>query len=106
MSERTFVDRCIEGIAFLTDIDDFVDAWHDGDYNQPIWDFLGMKENEYELWVERPESLRFIVAAHRQHVAVGDVLQARGPNLIAARADNPDDADRVIKWLRQTGRLS
>ncbi|MCU1371852.1 MAG: hypothetical protein JWO77_3046 [Ilumatobacteraceae bacterium] len=105
MSRKRFIDGCLDGSYFLSEIDDAVEAWHDSDTSAPIWRFLGMRKSEYRLWVERPESLRFIVAAHARDTEVADVLRSGDRQLVAARADHPDDARKVIAWLEQTGRL-
>jgi hypothetical protein len=71
---RTFVELCLAGEAFLDEIDDYVDEWHDADTTKKIWRFLGMTRDEYALWVEQPEFLRVIVDAHRRDTSVADVL--------------------------------
>src|SRR4051794_22038204 len=102
---RTFIDLCLAGEAFLDEIDDYVDEWHESETTQKIWRFLGMTRDEYALWVERPESLRVIVDAHRRQVSVADLLSTQRQPM-AARADHPDDAEKLIRWLERTGRLT
>lgn len=34
------------------EMDDMVDAWHDGEGNETIWEFMGMTQTEYASWVE------------------------------------------------------
>lgn len=105
-SERTFVDSCLAGHAFLTDIDDYVDAWHDGDDPRDLGEFLGMTSDEYRLWVERPETLRFILSAHKNCVNVTDVVLRKADLMAAARTTEHDEAVKVVGWLMKTGRLS
>ena len=62
----TFVNLCLSGEAFANEIDDFVDAWHDGNDPRTMSDFLGMTDEEYAIWVERPETLREILNARQQ----------------------------------------
>jgi len=69
--QRTYMEQLLCGDALLEDIEDFVEAWHDAPDDssiaaQSLEEFLGMTWDEYRLWVERPEALRFIAAAHRQ----------------------------------------
>jgi hypothetical protein len=104
MSE-TFMDQVLAGEAFLSDIDDFVDEWHDGDSEQSLHTYLGMDEAEYALWVERPWSLRLIVAARKQQQPVAEFARDVHEHFLAARGVDQDDADALVDWLRETGRL-
>ena len=41
-------------------IDDLVDSWHTSSYAGPLWEFLGLTRDEYQLYVEKnkfPEEL-------------------------------------------------
>lgn len=67
----TFMDLLLSGEALAQDVDNFIDTWHDAPDGSEvaslsIEEFLGMTADEYRLWVEQPDSLRFIVAAHKQ----------------------------------------
>jgi hypothetical protein len=46
------------------DIDDFVAAWHRGRGAGTLRESLGFTEEEYALWVQRPDLLRAILVAH------------------------------------------
>jgi hypothetical protein len=35
------------------DIDDLIDEWHEGDYDMPLHQFLGMTWGEYTTWVNQ-----------------------------------------------------
>jgi hypothetical protein len=59
----TFAQQVLEGAAKPEDIEKFVAAWHDGAGGDSLAEFLGLSEDEYALWVERPESLPAILAA-------------------------------------------
>ena len=72
---RTFLDLVLTGDARQDDIDDFVDRWHDGDASCSLAEFLGMSDDEYALWVEKPAALRLILQAH----AEGMRLEKMGP---------------------------
>jgi hypothetical protein len=102
----TLMERLLDGTAFLDDIEDWVDRWHDADTDQRIWDFLGLSQDEYALWVERPEALRFIVAARERHTPLVDLLASyEDRELVAARAEDAAAARAIESWLRRTGRL-
>jgi hypothetical protein len=109
-SHQTFVAACLSGTALLDDVDDWVDEWHDAGgrtRSGPISldDYLGFEPDEGALWAERPESLRFIVAAHRYEKPVVELLSSRDEYALAARSSATKEAESVLKWLRETGRL-
>jgi hypothetical protein len=106
MSDTTLIDELLSGTAFLDDIDDWVARWHRAGSELPIWEHLGMTRDEYALWVEQPEALRFIVVAHERDEPVEDVISHyEERELAAARAEDADQARTVAEWLRRTGRL-
>lgn len=105
MSSGTFIDECLSGTAFLDDIDDWVERWHSIDTELSLNAFLGFTDEEAALWAERPEALRFIVAAHRYEQPVTAILSSRDDFALAARAPAASQAAEVLEWLRVTDRL-
>ena len=65
-----FVDLCLRGDVSADRIDDFVDLWHDGDSEVPLAEFLGLSDEEYALWVERPKSLSTILSTRKAGLPV------------------------------------
>ena len=104
MSDR-LIDLLLRGQAFLEDIDDYVDEWHESSTDESLAAYLGMARNEYALWVEQPDSLRLIVAAREEEQPVEQFVAAADPLAIAARGVSAEEARTVIEWLRATGRL-
>ncbi len=107
----TFLDECLRGYAMLTDVDDWVDRWHDAGgapYGAPIAlrDFLGLGRQEYAMWVEQPGSIRFAAAARHAGRPVDDVREVVRTAVAAARAGDDAEARQLIQWLRDTGRLT
>jgi hypothetical protein len=35
----------------MSNLDDLIDEWHDGDYDIPLHEFLGMTWEEYKTWL-------------------------------------------------------
>ena len=110
MSDHTFVEQCLEGTATLDEIDDFVEAWHEGDDPRDLHDYLGLTWEEYALFGERPEALRYIMFSRKHGVPVEDVLQEYSAGVedlepVAARAADPAEARAVLEWLKKKGRL-
>jgi hypothetical protein len=104
MSDR-YLDKVLEGSAVWTDIDDYVDAWHEGASDQSLHDYLGFSWPEYALWVEQPRALRIIIAARVQKQPVEALLEPEREPALAARGLKAEDVRTVREWLRQTGRL-
>jgi hypothetical protein len=63
--KKTFIDLCLEGKADLSDIDEYVEKWHNNNDDMPLCQFLGMTIVEYSRWVEQPEFLNFILFSRR-----------------------------------------
>jgi len=59
MSETntTFVEKYLHGRARPSEIEDFVEQWHEGNIDCPLPEFLGLTNEEYAHWVEDPTSL-------------------------------------------------
>jgi hypothetical protein len=90
----------------MDEIDDFVDEWHASPTEETIYDFLGMTQEEYDLWVEQPSSLRLILAAREDHLLLYEAIERYVDyEPVAARAADPAEARVVLEWLRKTGRL-
>lgn len=63
----TFIEQCVKGKAKIDDIDDYVDAWHDGTWEgqyQTLSQYLGMSGAEYCAWVANPELLPSILETY------------------------------------------
>ncbi len=106
MSEP-FMNRLVDGRAFLDDVDDYVDTWRTTDTVQSLAEFLGMSKEEYGLWVETPAALRFIAKARVQGLPLPlyeAVARAAAP-AAAMRASDSSEANTVLAWLRETGRI-
>ena len=49
---RTFMERYLADEVDAEAIDDFVDAWHEGEYEVSLAEFLGLSEDEYWRWMK------------------------------------------------------
>ena len=47
-----FINDVINADAILDEIDDYIEKWHDSDTDCSVFEYLGMTEEEYFLWVE------------------------------------------------------
>lgn len=98
-----FIEDCVSGNVLMEEIDDFVAEWHSVDSAVPLHAFLGMKSPEYNLWVSDPGVLAFIVKAHKENRDVSDVLDEFDALPMAARAEGPQSARKLLRWLRSQG---
>lgn len=109
-AKRTFVDDVLTGRALATDIDDYIDRWHEApddsrEGSMKLHEFLGLSWEEYRLWGEKPESLRLIIGARKQRLSVSELLTHATPAAAAARSTDTSDAQRTLEWLRERGRI-
>lgn len=102
---KSFIDSCLSGDALLDEIDDWVERWHGNPSKQTLSHWLGMGKDEYAAWLEEPSAIRLIVAARKSGRDLQDLLTSNEEMLIAARAEDPMLASRVLEWLRQTNRI-
>jgi hypothetical protein len=103
MYSSTFIDLCVEGQVLPEEIDDYVDEWHESDSDESIYDYLGMSQQEYRLWVHDPDILPFIITARTQNRSIDDVVEDLHELPMAARADSPAKAKFLMKWLKKEG---
>lgn len=96
-----FVTKCLNGEALLDDIDDYIDAWHETKGEISLHRYLGMSKTEYALWVADPDVLPFVISAHRENRDVGELLNEFIALPLAARADSPEKAKRLMNWLKK-----
>jgi hypothetical protein len=105
-SEGTFIDLALLGEVLIDEIDDFVELWHRSDSKETLHEFLGMTPEEYDLWVEKPQSLPLILAAREDGLPVADAIERYAEfEPVAARTADPEAAKVVLAWLRDTGRI-
>jgi hypothetical protein len=105
MSEP-YMSMVLDGRALWTDIDDYVDRWHEGDDSESLHDYLGFTPEEYSLWVEQPQALRLIIAARERGIPVLRMVEEAHDHALAARGGLSErDARAVRTWLLETGRL-
>ena len=100
---HSFIHLCAAGELLLDDIDDIVDEWHDSDTTEELYEYLGMTQQEYRLWIHDPDILPFIITARTQGRLIDDVIADIHDLPLAARADSPAKAQFLMKWLKESG---
>ncbi len=101
-----FIKSCLNGEVLLDEIDDFVEAWHEGraGENQELHEFLGMTWEEYSIWATNPSILPFILSARHKRISLEEELN-QDRYAIAARASSALEAKRIENWLRSMGKI-
>lgn len=110
MCKINFIQDCINADALLEEIDDYIDEWHESKNEEPIYEFLGMTQKEYRMWVQNDDMLKFIIKAHFNNKDIDEVLyeeynQNQGNIKMVARAETPEEARFIYNWLVKTGRI-
>lgn len=101
-----FVELCLKGDVLEEEIDQFIEAWHEGHEgaNLELHEYLGMRWEEYQLWSTTPSVLPFVLAAHKFGTSLEYQL-AQDKFAIAARARSVSEATKVEAWLRSIGKI-
>ena len=107
MSEhRTFVERALAGEISGLDIDDEIERWHESAGGESLAAWLGMSDEEYQLFVEQPDALGLILNARRQGRGIRELLGDSDDGVALAASGIPAaEVRRNRAWLQRTGRL-
>jgi hypothetical protein len=100
---QTFIAQVVDGRVLPEEIDDFIDQWHDGDGDETLAAFLGMSEEQYDMWVKDPSLLNIIIAIHADPDAVSRAIndnEMEFEHQMAARANAKVDARALVAWLK------
>jgi hypothetical protein len=105
MSEGlSFLDLVLTERAQLDEIDDFIEQWHEGESPAHLSDYLGMRADEYSLWLENPEMLALICSARRRQQPLAEAVnQAAATLRPAARSSDSAKLKSLQSWLRRQG---
>ena len=96
-----FIIDCINGDALISEIDDYVDRWHEETNNSSLEDFLGMSKKEYSLYLESDEYLPFIIRAHKEGQSIAKIMSESFS--LVARSENAEKSKKIIAWLKREG---
>lgn len=89
---KNFIEDCLNGFAFLEEIDDYVEYWHTHDIDCNLEEFIGLTEYESEKWLqEGNDILRDILYCRRHGLEYEDYETMTTEKRIAARSYNLDD---------------
>jgi hypothetical protein len=102
----SFVELCLEGSVLEEEIEQFVEAWHEGrdGAGMELHEYLGMSWEEYQLWTTTPSVLSFVLTARKRGTSLDQEL-SQDRYAMAARAGSVAEAAKVEAWLRSVGKL-
>ncbi len=104
--QDNFVARCLRGEAFAHDIESEVERWHTSTASLDLATFLGLSDDEYAIWVEKPAMLEVILMARKQDMTLPESLGfIRNEFRAAARVGSESEAEALYEWLEHTGRI-
>lgn len=92
-----FIEDCIQGEALMSEINDYIDIWHEVDTSLSLSSYLGMSKKEYALFVEDESYLATIITAHKNNQNIVSIM--REHLAMAARSDDSNKAKKLQKWL-------
>ena len=103
MSNKKFIDAVIIGDALIDEIDDYIDVWHNEDSKLEIYEFLGMTQREYRLWVEDESFLKEIIKCHVNGSDIEDIITNPyySQQKMIARAKNAEEAKAAYDIIRK-----
>ena len=102
----TFMDLCLGGKVLPDEIDDFIDQWHETPEGHELYDYLGMTQEEYSLWLRAPDALAYVIKARHESKPLTDtVVQGCQALCLAARTDDQSKIVRLQKWLKEKGEV-
>lgn len=101
-----FVEQVRLGDAMIDEIDDFVDMWHDGEYDVTLEEFLGLSEEDYHIWVANPRAIGLLIALQFDDPGFIEAVNDNTFDVVhqlAARSDSKIDMKVLRKWLKDRG---
>lgn len=104
--KNTFLDDCLKGDALLEDIDIYINRWNNSsDKNKSIHQYLGFTKEEYELWYKNPSLLKSICFAHKNNITISSLINESKKERLVTRASSIEEANKILSWLKETGRI-
>lgn len=101
-----FAASVLSGKALESDINDYIDEWHDGDSTLELHEYLGLTNDEFSLYVEQPRSLSFIFNSRVYNRDISNLLKDNEVHKIAARSLRDDESEGLVTWLQSKGYIN
>lgn len=109
MSNSTFVDNLLSGVATIDEYDDYVDSWHDGPgltgEAPSLAHYLGLSDEEYAVVFRNPALVRIVAAARRSGAPLSRFMESKSELALAARTSDDDTTHELVRELIKDGTL-
>jgi len=105
LDQKSFMDLSLQGEALPDQIDDFVDIWHEGGTGLKLSEFLGFTDDEYSLWVEKPNFLKYILGARKNDKSISDYHDRSSILQLADPDGCVEDIEELIVWFKRMGQV-
>lgn len=60
--KKSFIDDLLSGLCQMSDIDKYINYWHNNNTKNSLHEFLGLNEKEYEKWLKNSDNLKEIIS--------------------------------------------
>ncbi|UVI31010.1 hypothetical protein [Paenibacillus spongiae] len=105
MSKLKYMEACFAGEALQEEIEDYIEEWHESNSTEEVYEYLGMTEEEYAIWVENDSMLRTIFHARKLGISINEFIGRNNAESLVARSASPEEAASIKEWLARTGRI-
>jgi hypothetical protein len=104
---KPIVEKLLSGDEYnLSKMDDEIDRWHESDSLLPLHKWLGFTREEYAFYVEKPNSIKLILAARHQNVPLDKLVNSEPSQAkLAARGASEKELKEIRDWLKTTKRI-
>lgn len=84
---NNFIEDCLNEGTLLSEIDDYIEYWHNSDLECDLEEFIGLTEFESERWLNEGNGiLREVLYCRRHNISYQDYLSMTTEKKIAARS--------------------
>jgi hypothetical protein len=101
--EMKFLPGHVAGEYLASEIDDFIDRWHEEKPSCTLRDYLGFDEDEWDVWLMDDSALGQIALARQINVPIREQMYNANRYALAARTDKPVQAEQILAWLQKKG---
>ena len=96
MSNKSFIEACLNADATLFDLDDYVEYWHTHETENSLQEFLGMTDYEYEQWGKTSDVIfRDIIRCRQENIEFEKYECLTESERIAARSYDQDAIEKM-----------
>lgn len=107
--KRNFIQNCLNGEYLSDDLfDEFANAveeWHGADTDKKVFEYLGMTKDQYELIVEKPVAIHYVIYANEHRMDVTQAVNHLRGSQLAARGCDSKSGMIILKWLKKKGKI-